>query len=177
MIRDIIVVMNSKNHCQIIRASQVNIDELYEVIRKIYLTSQAFSEHFEDKYPNHQKLENEIQNRQTGSQQWVALYNDKPAGFLFLTPQTDTYLRHTSFFSMGVSPEFQSKGIGSQLVSQMLESRDPYIGIIYLMVRSNNENAIKLYTKHGFSPLAVLPKDTKVAGEYIDATLMSRSFI
>jgi RimJ/RimL family protein N-acetyltransferase len=53
---------------------------------------------------------------------------------------------------------------------------EPAIEIVYLMVRSDNEAAIRLYRNAGFEQLAVLDRDTKIGDSYRDGILM-RKFV
>ena len=53
---------------------------------------------------------------------------------------------------------------------------EPAIEIVYLMVRSDNEAAIRLYRHAGFEQLAVLDRDTKIGDSYRDGILM-RKFV
>jgi RimJ/RimL family protein N-acetyltransferase len=53
---------------------------------------------------------------------------------------------------------------------------EPAIEIVYLMVRSDNEAAVRLYLNAGFEQLAVLDRDTKIGDSYCDGILM-RKFV
>lgn len=162
---------------EIVEANCVGTDDLFDTLKQIYSSSSTFSQLFESKYPKVSDLESDILSTIKCGLFLVARSDNKILGFLKLSPQKDSFLQHTAFFSMGVRAEVQGKGVGKQLMSAMLDRRSPTIEIIYLMVRGNNERAIGLYEKFGFNKVAILPKDTKVDGKYFDGVLMSRSFI
>ncbi|HDS44522.1 MAG TPA: N-acetyltransferase [Methanomicrobia archaeon] len=48
--------------------------------------------------------------------------------------------------------------------------------ILYLMVRADNEPAIRLYKKMGFEVVAILSRDTRIGDAYFDGLLM-RTFV
>ena len=53
--------------------------------------------------------------------------------------------------NVAVHPEFRHQGIGDQLVSELLSlCEKENIDLVTLEVRKSNQNAIKLYEKHGF---------------------------
>ena len=155
----------------------VNLSDLYKVMENIYGSSSAFSEEFLEKYPSIDRLESEIKSVDESDRHWVAVSDGKICGFLFLVAQSASKLRHTAFFSMGVASGCQGRGIGSALLEHMIENKSNDTEIIYLMVRADNQSAIRLYEKFQFSDVALLPNDTKIGDQYFDGLLMSRSFL
>lgn len=155
----------------------VSTNDLFYALKDIYSSSSTFSEIFESKYSQASDLKSDVLSTIGAGLFLGARSSDRILGFLKLSPQKDSFLQHTAFFSMGVKTDAQGKGVGKLLMSAMIERRPLEIEIIYLMVRGNNERAIGLYENFGFNKIATLPKDTKVDGEYFDGVLMSRSFI
>jgi len=98
------------------------------------------------------------------------------AGYLTIKPRHQANIKHTSELNMGVHSESRGQGIGKFLlensIKQAKESND--IEIIYLMVRSDNYPAIRLYEIFGFEQMVVLDKDTKIGNTYYDGVLMRR---
>lgn len=69
------------------------------------------------------------------------------AGLAVLGPKTDPEFEvHT----IGVAPEFQGRGIGRELLDQLLHTADLLDGPVFLEVRTDNEPAIGLYESYGF---------------------------
>lgn len=63
----------------------------------------------------------------------------------------DTFKKRGTFARIGVAPEYQNKGIGTQLVKFALdELRGQGFDGVRILVGVNNTNAIKLYLKFGF---------------------------
>ena len=77
----------------------------------------------------------------------VAKVNEKAVGYIGMWK----VLNEGHITNVAVHPEFRHQGIGDQLVSELLslcEKED--IDLVTLEVRKSNQNAIKLYEKHGF---------------------------
>jgi len=107
----------------------------------------------------------------------VAILNDQIVGMLDFSNGRRQRIAHTGEFGMSVAKEFREKGIGSCLLSALLEwaNSTKTIEKINLSVHSNNERAIALYRKMGFEIEGVRKKDLKYPnGEYIDTVIMGR---
>jgi len=72
----------------------------------------------------------------------------------------------------------QGRRLGSLMLQAALDraAAERIIEIVYLMVRSDNDAAIRLYRNAGFEQLAVLDRDTKLGDSYRDGILM-RKFV
>ncbi|MCU0584555.1 MAG: GNAT family N-acetyltransferase [Desulfobacterales bacterium] len=99
-----------------------------------------------------------------------------PGAFLTLQPRTPCRLRHTADLNMGVASAARGRGLGRLILEAGLAraSRSPEIEIIYLMVRSDNLPAIRLYETAGFERLVLLERDTKIDSSYYNGLLMRR---
>ena len=77
----------------------------------------------------------------------------KILGYLFY--QVVAFEMH--ILNIAVHPSFRSKGIGTRLLTEGIkrEHEKGSARYIFLEVRENNENAIKLYKKLGFKPLGL----------------------
>lgn len=160
--------------------SDFEVGELYAIMRHIYLTSDFMSDSFDEKFPTIGFFKNHFSGvlKRQGSFLQVALFENKPVGYILLETNTAGRLSHTAWLNMGVVDIFRGKGIGQLLVESALDKarQDKKIEIVYLMVRSDHIGAVRLYKKAGFEQLALLEKDTKIGDEYFDGILM-RKFI
>jgi ribosomal-protein-alanine N-acetyltransferase len=58
--------------------------------------------------------------------------------------------------NMAVIPSFRGRGLGSLLLSRVLDrARERGVETVYLEVRVSNEAAVKLYTRFGFSDIGL----------------------
>jgi len=79
-------------------------------------------------------------------------------GYLAAAPKTFSYkiAMYTELENMGVIPEFQSKGVGSQLIERYLKwSKDEGYEKSYVSSFAKNTGAIAFYKKHGFSEIDI----------------------
>lgn len=80
---------------------------------------------------------------------------------------------HRGDFSVSVAKSHWNKGIGTQLLTRILEfARENGFEIIDLQVRSDNLPAIHLYKKFGFQTLCTYPAFFKIDGKPIDFDYM-----
>ena len=81
---------------------------------------------------------------------------------------------HRAELSIVVAREVWGRGIGSKLMELLLNfAKESEIEIVYLEVRSDNERAISLYRKFGFSTIGIYKKFFKINEKYYDALLMN----
>lgn len=154
--------------------------EIYAIVRHVYLTSPFMSDNFDNKFPTiayfNRYYSKILENK--GSFLLVAMYQQKPVGYLVMEANPAEKLRHTAMLNMGVVENFRGVGVGKYLLNEALGKvqAESNIEIIYLMVRADHENATQLYKNAGFDTLAKLEKDTKIDDEYKDGLLM-RKFV
>ncbi len=79
-------------------------------------------------------------------------------------------LRHAGEFGMSVDRKFWGLGIGSVLVDVMIDwaRYHQVITKINLRVRTDNDRAIEIYQRKGFSIEGTFQKDMLINGEYFD---------
>ena len=70
-----------------------------------------------------------------------------------------------------VAPEYQGRGLGSQLLQHMLSVLDDLADTVYLEVRGSNAPAIALYDKMGFVEVGVRPNYYPTARGWEDAVI------
>jgi len=154
--------------------------EIFAIVRHIYLTSPFMSDNFDRKFPTIAHFSNYYSNilEINGSFLLVAIYQNKPVGYLVMKTNPAEKLKHTATLNMGVVENFRGIGVGKHLVYEALDKaqNEGFIEIVYLMVRADHISAIQLYENTGFDTLATLDNDTKIDSEYFDGVLM-RKFI
>jgi ribosomal protein S18 acetylase RimI-like enzyme len=154
--------------------------EIYAIIRYIYRTSEFMSDDFDRKFPSVAQFKIHFENilGNSGSFLLVAIFEDKPVGYIFVEVNPATYLKHTAVLNMGVVENFRGLGVGKFLLNEAISKAktEGLVEIIYLMVRADHTSAVQLYKKTGFDVMARLDKDTRIAGNYFDGLLM-RKFV
>lgn len=61
-----------------------------------------------------------------------------------------TLLDQAEVLNICINPQYQGRGLGSQLLSHLLKQLADVIEVVYLEVRVSNFRAIHLYQNHGF---------------------------
>ena len=85
-------------------------------------------------------------------------------------------LSHIGDFGITVAKEYRQDGVGSQLMSILLEEAKAIgVKIVTLEVFSNNQRACYVYQKMGFTEFGVLPKSVVHRGETINLIQMYKS--
>lgn len=107
---------------------------------------------------------------------FVAEQNGEIVGQLGFELCTNQRRRHVGEFGMAVHDAQLRKGIGSQLITAMLNLADNWINLrrIELTVFCDNKSAIALYQKFGFIIEGQSPEYAFRDGEFIDAYHMGR---
>lgn len=75
--------------------------------------------------------------------------------------------------TIGVDPDYQRRGIGRQLLDELLASADADPGPVFLEVRTDNEAALALYRATGFETIGVRKRYYQASGA--DAYTMQRA--
>ena len=162
-----------------VNASEINSDRVYALVEAIYGNSVYFSDSFKNKFPTLENFNGFVKlfSSVPGSHFYLVSAGSDLAGYVQIERRSEINLAHTGYLNLGVHPAFQKRGLGKKLLQkawQLIEA-DGYIEIVYLMVRSDNLPAIKLYDHSGFEKIALLPSDTKTTdGKYYDGVLMRK---
>ena len=82
-------------------------------------------------------------------------------------------MRHRGDFAISVAKEYWNKGIGSQLLNNIIAfAKENNFDSIDLQVRSDNKSAIHLYEKYGFKKIGRHPAFFKIENEDISFDIM-----
>lgn len=102
-------------------------------------------------------------------------HRNRIIGLATLTQESGVKFSHkSSLSSVFIEPEFQQKGVASNLLSAVIEHSKKYVEQILLTVAEDNKPAIHLYRKFGFETYGIEKKALKDNGQYIDEVLMKR---
>lgn len=164
----------------IVDVKQASITQLYSLIQEVYSSTDSMADSFDRAFESLDYFNSVISciESNPGSFLIVAQENSKPIGYFWLKARSEIKLKHTAEFSMGISLDHQGKGIGGKLLDEAFKrlTQERKIEILYLMVREDNEAAVRLYKKSNFEVVARLQKDTKI-GETYYTGLMMRKFL
>jgi putative acetyltransferase len=76
---------------------------------------------------------------------------------------------------MGLLPEFRGQGLGSKLLSAVLDHAKKFgLEKVELNVYTSNTPAVALYKKFGFEQEVLIKKYRKLEGQYFDCLAMGK---
>ena len=82
-------------------------------------------------------------------------------------------MKHRGDFAISVAKDYWNKGIGSQLLNNIIAfAKENDFEVIDLQVRGNNKNAIHLYEKYRFKKIGEHPAFFKIDDENISFDIM-----
>lgn len=114
--------------------------------------------------------------RAPGTHSLVAEIDRRVVGQLSLHVEQNPRRRHVGGIGMAVHDDFQGRGVGSALLTAILDLADRWLALrrIELDVYTDNAAAIRLYEKFGFVREGQLRDYAFCDGGYIDAFFMAR---
>ncbi len=106
----------------------------------------------------------------------VAVIDGRVVGDLGLHLEQNARRRDCASMGMSVHDDYQGRGIGSALMTAMIDLADNWLGVrrIELTVYTDNEPAVHLYAKFGFVVEGTGREYARRAGEFVDAYYMAR---
>lgn len=112
----------------------------------------------------------------TGAKMLAAVLDGKIVGAAGLHPLDTRRRSHAAYIGMSVHDDYAGRGIGTALLSALLELADKWLNFkrIELTVWSDNTRAIALYERAGFEREGLLRKYAWRDGDYADALAMAR---
>ncbi|GEA50912.1 acetyltransferase [Vibrio inusitatus NBRC 102082] len=123
-----------------------------KAVKAIYECTNAYRGTLQLPCPSLASWESRLSNVPENVFSYVALLDDEIVGNLGLEICTNARRRHVASFGMGVKDHYQSKGVGTALLSQVIDLADNWLNLkrLELTVFTDNEKAIGLYMKHDF---------------------------
>lgn len=106
----------------------------------------------------------------------VAEIDTRVVGSLGLHTETSPRQRYIGSIGMTVHDDFQGRGVGTALMTAMIDLADNWLGLhrIELHVYTDNALAVHLYEKFGFVIEGTARQFALRGGMYVDAYAMAR---
>jgi putative acetyltransferase len=165
---------NDRRHITIRRATPDDapaLNRLYNMPRVLWGTLQI---PYSSEEARRQRL---IDYTKDGSYPLVAEVDGEVIGNLTLhTNPSRPRRRHTGELGMAVRDDWQGRGVGTALMVACIDLADNWLNLtrLGLEVYTDNEPAIRLYTKFGFEIEGTLRRYAYRDGRFVDAYVMSR---
>jgi len=147
-----------------------------KAIKEIYECPNAYSGTLQLPYPSLALWEKRISSIPENGYAYVALLDGEVVGNIGFEICTNQRRRHVASFGMGVKDSALGKGVGSKLLTTIIDLSDNWLNLkrLELTVYVDNEQAIKLYKKYGFQIEGESEAYAFRNGEYVSAYHMAR---
>jgi putative acetyltransferase len=149
----------------------------YEGVRQILSGPNAVWGTRQLPFPSSESWRKRLAETTHGDYWLVACIEQKLVGQLTLhTFPNSPRRRHVGCIGMAVHDDHLRQGIGSALMKAALDLADNWLNILKLEleVYTDNEAALRLYEKFGFTIEGTLVRNTFRAGQFVDAHAMAR---
>jgi len=156
----------------VIRATRVSDAEALNALRN--LPSHRFGT-LSMPYQSIEETQRFLENRQPDGLGVVALLGDKLVGAAGFDRSLGRR-HHAAHLGIGVHDDHVGQGIGTALLTTLLDAADNWLNIrrMELTVYTDNAPAIALYKRHGFETEGTLRAYAFRDGQFVDAYAMAR---
>lgn len=146
-----------------------------DAIRQIYAQPEVYHDVLQLPHPT-QEMWQERLAPTPGRRHLLACIDGLVVGNLTLNIEQNPRRSHVATIGVGVSPDFQGRGVASALMAEMVNLCDNWLRItrIELTVYTDNPAALALYRKFGFEVEGTGRQYALRNGEYVDAYFMAR---
>ena len=147
-----------------------------EEIKQIYQGIHAYTGTLQLPYPSGAVWESRVSNIPDNVYSFVAEIDGKVVGNLGFEINKNPRRRHCGSFGMGVHDNYLEQGVGSSLLSALIDLTDNWLNIkrIEITVYIDNKAAIALYEKFGFTIEGESPDFAFRNGEFVSVYHMAR---
>jgi putative acetyltransferase len=106
---------------------------------------------------------------------YYAINNDRVVGWCDVFPEENPRQSHRGGLGMGLLPEFRGQGLGSKLLSAVLDHAKRFgLEKVELHVYTSNIAGVTLYKNFGFEQEGLIKKYRKLDGQYFDCLAMGK---
>ena len=143
---------------------------------RILSQPETYTDTLQIPHPSLHLLQERLQKLQPGMQRLVACIDEQVVGELYLEVNGRARRRHTATFGLCVDCHYRGRGVASALMQEMVSLCDNWLGVerIELTVFADNDVAVRLYQRFGFTTEGVARRFAIRNGEQVDALYMAR---
>ena len=149
----------------------------YQAVQRIFAGPRVSRGTLQVPFPSAEEWRKRLAEPAEGFFGLVACFEDDAVGMLGIhTFPNQPRRRHVGQLGMAVGDDYQGQGIGTALVEAAIDLADNWLNLrrLELEVFVDNETAIRLYEKLGFTIEGTLVDFAFRNGEYVDSHVMAR---
>lgn len=149
----------------------------YEALQRVYLGKRVIWGTMQLPYPSVEMWRKRLAEPPEGIFGIVACIDGQIVGHLNIHTSPDRpRRRHAGQIGIVVHDDFQGQGVGAALLQAALDVADNWLNLrrLELEVYTDNEPAVRLYTRAGFAIEGTLRQYAFRNGQYVDVYAMAR---
>jgi putative acetyltransferase len=149
----------------------------YEAVARIFSGPKAVAGTLQLPFPSAERWRQRLAEPPEGAFNLLACVQNEVVGQLGLhTLPNNPRRRHVGQIGMAVRDDWQGKGVGTALMQAGVDLADKWLNLtrLELEVYTDNEAAIRLYKKFGFTIEGTLVRFAYRDGQYVDVYAMAR---
>ena len=149
----------------------------YLAVYEMFKSPEVFAGILQLPYPSREQWRQRLAETPEGLFNLVAVAGDRVVGMLGLeTFPNRPRRRHVGRIGITVHQEWQGKGVGTALMAAGVDLADNWLNLtrLELEVYTDNEAAIHLYERFGFTYEGTMRQHAFRDGEYVDSNMMAR---
>ena len=149
-----------------------DVDDLYDIFRAPENCRTTLQLPSQELWLTHQR----VRERSADIRRLVAVADERIVGTITLRPHAHRCRVHAAELGLMVHPDHWGQGIGSRLMTRMLELADRWLNLtrIDLVVQTDNSAGIRLYDKFDFVVEGTKAFHTYGDGGWVDSYIMAR---
>lgn len=149
----------------------------YLAVHEMFTAPDLYAGTLQLPYPSRELWRKRLAEPWEGYFNLVAVVDDRVVGMMGLeTFPNRPRRRHAGRIGISVHSEFQGRGVGAALMAAGLDLADNWLNLtrLELEVYSDNEAAIHLYERFGFTYEGTMRQHAFRDGKYVDSNVMGR---
>ena len=149
----------------------------YLAVYEMFKSPELYAGTLQLPYPSREQWRKRIAEASEGYYNLVAVVGDRVVGMIGIeTFPNRPRRRHAGRIGISVDIEWQGKGVGTALMTAGVDLADNWLNLtrLELEVYSDNEAAIHLYERFGFTHEGTMRKHAFRDGKYVDSNMMAR---
>ena len=149
----------------------------YLAVYEMFTSPEVYAGTLQLPYPSREQWRKRVGEAPEGLFNLVAVVGDRVVGMVTVeTFPNRPRRRHAGRIGISVHHEWQGKGVGTALMAAGVDLADNWLNLtrLELEVYTDNEAAIHLYERFGFTYEGTLRQHAFRDGKYVDSNMMGR---
>ncbi|BBB67715.1 acetyltransferase [Undibacterium sp. YM2] len=145
-------------------------------LQRVFASGGTYAGTLQLPHPSYEMWQERLEKTDPKDTRLVAIYDGVVVGSASLHLEKAQRRQHVASLGMGVADSFTGRGIGTALLTELLNLSDNWLNLLRLelTVFCDNTAAIHLYKKFGFEKEGTMRAYAFRNGQYVDSYAMAR---